>query len=319
MAALSDQAKTLAVPSRAFYSNRLAPFLEKLCQLTGMEKALLMNSGAEAVETAIKAARKWSYTVKGVPVDQAEIIACEGNFHGRTTTIVSMSSEKQYKNGFGPLTSGFKLIPYGNPEALARAITPNTAAFLVEPIQGEAGIVIPPEGYLKKCAELCRKNKVLFILDEIQTGLGRTGKLLACDHEGIRPDGLTLGKALGGGLLPVSAFLAKTEVMDVFTPGDHGSTFGGNPLAARVGLEALNVLEEEKLVERAAELGPYMLQQLKTIKSPLVSEVRGKGLFIGIAIDPRQASARSVCLKLLELGVLSKETHETVVRLRHRW
>jgi ornithine--oxo-acid transaminase len=275
---------------------------------------LAMNSGAEAVETAIKAARKWAYTVKKVPTDQAEIIACEGNFHGRTTTVVSMSTEDQYRSGFGPLTSGFKIIPYGDAQALEQAITQNTAAFIVEPIHGEAGIRMP-EGYLKKCAEICRKKNILFIADEIQTGLGRTGKLLACEHEGVKPDGLTLGKALGGGLLAVSAFLAKKEVMDVFNPGDHGSTFGGNPLGATVGLEALNILMEENLIERSAELGSYMLQELKSIKSPLVSDIRGKGLFIGIAIDPKQAPARAICLKLLEQGVLSKETHETVVRL----
>lgn len=315
VAALTEQAQRLAVPSRAFYSDKLGLFLKRLCELTGQDKALAMNSGAEAVETAIKAARKWAYTVKGVPVDQAEIIACTGNFHGRTTTIVSMSSEQQYKSGFGPLTPGFKLIPYGDAEALEKAITTNTAAFIVEPIQGEAGIVMPPEGYLRKCAEICRKKNILFFTDEIQTGLGRTGKLLACEHEGIKPDGLTLGKALGGGLLAVSAFVAKKEVMDVFTPGDHGSTFGGNPLAAAVGLEALNILIEEKLIERSAELGRYMLEQLKTIKSPLVTDIRGKGLFIGIAIDPRKAPARAICLKLLDLGILSKETHETVVRL----
>jgi len=315
VATLTAQAKQLAVPSRAFYSDKLGPFLQKLCQITGMEKALAMNSGAEAVETAIKAARKWAYTVKGVAADQAEIIVCDGNFHGRTTTIVSMSSEPQYKSGFGPLTPGFRIIPYGDAEALQAAITPNTAAFLVEPIQGEAGIVIPPAGFLQKCAEICRKNNVLFIADEIQTGLGRTGKLLACEHEGVKPDALILGKALGGGLLPVSAFLTKNEVMDVFTPGDHGSTFGGNPLAASVGLEALNVLLEESLVERSAALGAYLLEQLKTIKSPLISEVRGKGLFIGLVIDPSKAPARSICLKLLEQGVISKETHETVVRL----
>lgn len=315
VAALTEQAKRLAVPSRAFYSDKLGLFLQKLCQLTGMDKALAMNSGAEAVETAIKASRKWAYTVKGIPTDRAEIIGCEGNFHGRTTTIVSMSTEEQYKNGFGPLTPGFKVIPYGDPEALEKAITSNTAAFIVEPIQGEAGIRIPPEGYLKKCAEICRNNNVLFIADEIQTGLGRTGRLLACEHEGVKPDGVTLGKALGGGLLAVSAFVAKKEVMDVFTPGDHGSTFGGNPLAATVGMEALNILIEENLIERSAELGRYMLQQLQTIKSTLVTDIRGKGLFIGIAIDPKKASARSICLKLLEQGVLSKETHETVVRL----
>lgn len=315
VATLTAQANQLAVASRAFYSDKLGPFLQKLCELTGQDKALVMNSGAEAVETAIKAARKWAYNVKGVAEDSAEIIGCDGNFHGRTTTVVSMSTEPQYKQGFGPLTPGFRTIPYGDAEALAAVITPNTAAFFVEPIQGEAGIVVPPVGYLQKCAEICRKNNVLFIVDEIQTGLGRTGKFLACEYEGVKPDGLILGKALGGGLLPVSAFLAKNEVMSVFTPGDHGSTFGGNPLASAVGLEALNILLEEKLADRSLELGNYLLQRLKAIKSPFVTEVRGKGLFIGVVIDPRKAPARAICLKLLEQGVLSKETHETVVRL----
>jgi ornithine--oxo-acid transaminase len=315
VAALTTQATQLAVSSRAFYSDKLGVFLKRACELTGQDKALAMNSGAEAVETAIKAARKWAYTVKGVESDKAEIIVCEGNFHGRTTTIVSMSSESQYRSGFGPLTPGFRMIPYGDTSALEKAITKNTAAFLVEPMQGEAGIVIPPAGYLKKCEEICRRHNVLLIADEIQTGLGRTGKFLACDHEGVKPDGLILGKALGGGLLPVSLFLAKDEVMAVFKPGDHGSTFGGNPLACAVALEALNILVEEKLVERSAELGEYFLKALRSINSSLVSEVRGKGLFIGIAIDPPKKSAREVCLELAKQGLLSKETHETVVRL----
>jgi ornithine--oxo-acid transaminase len=312
---LTQQAQRLAIVSRAYYTDKLGKFLQKACELTGFERALPMNTGAEAVETAIKAARKWAYTIKGVAANKAEIIVCEGNFHGRTTTIVGMSSESQYKSGFGPFSSGFLRIPYGDVQALEAAITPNTAAFLVEPIQGEGGIIIPPAGYLKACAEICRKHNVLLIADEIQTGLGRTGKLLACDHDDVKPDGLILGKALGGGLLPVSLFLAKQEVMEVFTPGEHGSTFGGNALAAAVGLEALNILIEEQLIERSAELGGYMLEKLTAIKSPLVSQVRGKGLFIGLVIDPSKATARSICLKLLELGVLSKETHETVVRL----
>lgn len=314
VAALTKQAQQLAVCSRAFYSDNLGTFLQKACELTGQDRALAMNSGAEAVETAIKAARKWAYTDKGVATDKAEIIVCNGNFHGRTTTIVSFSSEPQYKNDFGPLTQGFKEIPYGDAEALEKAITSNTAAFLVEPIQGEAGIVVPPAGYLKKAAEICRKHNVLFIADEIQAGLGRTGKFLACDHEGVKPDGLILGKALGGGLMPVSLFLSRKDVMDVFTPGDHGSTFGGSPLAAAVGLEALNVLVEEKLTERSAELGNYFIEKLKQINSPLIKEIRGKGLLIGLVIDPAKMAARKVCLKLLELGLLSKETHETVVR-----
>lgn len=313
--ALARQARRLAIVSRAFYTDRLGAFLQRACELTGQERALPMNSGAEAVETAIKAARKWAYTVKGVPPGRAEIIVCTGNFHGRTTTLISLSSEPQYRFGFDPLTPGFRLIDYGSTDALQGAITADTAAFLVEPVQGEAGIIVPPHGYLKACAALCRQHGVLLICDEIQTGLGRTGRLLACDHEGVKPDGLVLGKALGGGLLPVSLFLSSAEVMDVFTPGDHGSTFGGNPLAAAVGLEALNVLIEERLAERSAELGAYMLERLQEIQSPLIKEIRGKGLFIGLEIDPQKASAREVCMALLEKGLLSKDTHATVVRL----
>ncbi|HET7175014.1 MAG TPA: ornithine--oxo-acid transaminase [Gammaproteobacteria bacterium] len=312
---LAEQAAKLAVCSRAFHSEKLGAFLKRVCELTGMDMALPMNTGAEAVETALKAARKWAYKVKGVPADKAEIVVCTGNFHGRTIAIVAMSSEAQYKDGFGPFPGGMKLIPYGDAEALEKAIGPNTAAFLVEPIQGEAGIVVPPAGYLKKCAEICRRHKVLLIADEIQTGLGRTGKLLACEHEGVKPDGLILGKALGGGLLPVSAFLASREVMGVFTPGDHGSTFGGNPLAAAVGLEALNVLVEEKLAERSAQLGAHLLEKLAALKSPFIKSLRGRGLFVGIEIDPRKARAREVCERLMAEGLLSKETHETVVRL----
>ena len=312
--ALAEQAAKLAVCSRAFHSEKLGAFLKRACELTRMDRALPMNTGAEAVETALKAARKWAYKVKGVPTDKAEIVVCQGNFHGRTIAIVGMSSEPQYKDGFGPFPGGFKLIPYGDAEALEQAIGPNTAAFLVEPIQGEAGIVVPPAGYLKKTAEICKRHNVLLIADEIQTGLGRTGKLLACEHEGVKPDGLILGKALGGGLLPVSAFLAKREVMEVFHPGDHGSTFGGNPLAAAVGLEALETLVDEKLAERSAELGAYLLQKLEALKSPLIKSLRGKGLFIGVEIDPKQARAREVCERLMAQGVLSKETHETVVR-----
>jgi ornithine--oxo-acid transaminase len=313
--ALTEQANRLAVVSRAFYSDKLGLFLRRACELTEQDKALPMNSGAEAVETAIKAVRKWAYTVKGVQENQAEIIICEGNFHGRTTTIISMSSEPQYRFGFGPYTPGFIRIPYGDANALEKAITDNTAAFLVEPIQGEAGIRIPPTGYLKKCEEICRQRNVLLICDEIQTGLGRTGKLLACEHEEVKPDGLILGKALGGGLLPVSLFLSKADVMDVFTPGDHGSTFGGNPLAAAVGLAALEVLLDEQLIQRSAMLGEYMLQQLRMLESPLIKEIRGKGLFIGIEIDKNHVSAHSLCLKLMKLGLLTKETHETVIRL----
>ncbi|MGB6976886.1 MAG: ornithine--oxo-acid transaminase [Gammaproteobacteria bacterium] len=313
--ALTEQANRLAVVSRAFYSDKLGLFLRRACELTEQDKALPMNSGAEAVETSIKAARKWAYTVKGVQENQAEVIICEGNFHGRTTTIISMSSEPQYRFGFGPYTPGFIRIPYGDANALEKAISDNTAAFLVEPIQGESGIRIPPAGYLKKCEEICRQRNVLLICDEIQTGLGRTGKLLACEHEEVKPDGLILGKALGGGLLPVSLFLSKADVMDVFTPGDHGSTFGGNPLAAAVGLTALEVLLDEQLPQRAATLGEYMLQQLQMIQSPLIKEIRGRGLFIGIEIDKNHISAHSLCLKLMKLGMLTKETHETVIRL----
>ena len=311
---MTAQASRVAVVSRAFYSDRLAPFLQRLCELTDQEMALPMNTGAEAVETALKAARKWAYTVKGVAADQAEVIVCENNFHGRTIAIVGMSSELQYREGFGPFPAGFKLIPYGDAAALAAAITSNTAAFLVEPIQGEGGIVIPPPGYLAECARLCRERNVLLLCDEIQSGLGRTGSLLASDHEGVKPDGLILGKALGGGLLPVSAFLARREVMEVFQPGDHGSTFGGNPLAAAVALEALNIIEQEKLAERAMELGDYFLGRLKGISSPLIKEVRGKGLLIGIEVHPGRIAARRVCEALMTQGILSKETHDTVIR-----
>ena len=311
---MTEQAQRLAVVSRAFYSDRLAPFLQRLCEVTGQDMALPMNSGAEAVETALKAARKWAYSVKGVAADRAEIIACEGNFHGRTIAIVGMSSERQYREGFGPFPAGFKLVSYGDTAALAAAITPNTAAFLVEPIQGEGGIIMPPPGYLAECARICKKHNVLLICDEIQTGLGRTGALLACEHDGVKPDGLILGKALGGGLLPVSAFLARREVMEVFKPGDHGSTFGGNPLAAAVALEAINIMVEDKLAERARRLGDHLLTQLKDIPSSMIKEVRGKGLLIGVEVHPERIKARRVCEALMEQGILSKETHETVIR-----
>jgi ornithine--oxo-acid transaminase len=312
---VQQQVERLSIVSRAFYTDKLGLFLEKACTLTGQDMALPMNTGAEAVETAIKAARKWAYTVKGVEKDKAEIIACTGNFHGRTTTAVAMSGEPQYKEGFGPFPAGFLLVDYGNIDALKAAINENTAAFLVEPIQGEGGIVVPPAGYLKAAAELCRKNNVLLIADEIQTGLGRTGKLLACEHEDVHPDGLILGKALGGGILPVSMFLARREVMDVFTPGDHGSTFGGNPLAAAVGLEALNILIEDELPQKSAAMGEYLMGRLCQLDTPLIREVRGKGLFIGMEVDPTLCSAREICESLMERGLLSKETHETVVRL----
>ena len=312
---VQEQVARLNIVSRAFHTDRLGPFLKRACELTGLDMALPMNTGAEAVETAIKAARKWAYTVKGVPKDQAEIIACTGNFHGRTIAIIAMSDEPQYQEGFGPFPAGFVHVDYGDIRALKKAITPNTAAFIVEPIQGEGGIVMPPYGYIKAAAALCRKHNVLFIADEIQTGLGRTGKLIACEHEDVVPDGLILGKALGGGVLPVSMFLARREVMEVFRPGDHGSTFGGNPLGAAVGLEALDILVDEDLPAKSAAMGAYLKQELETIHSPLISEIRGKGLFIGIEIDAKLGSAREICEALMERGLLSKETHETVVRL----
>jgi len=311
---LAEQAQRLAITSRAFHSERLGPFLARLCELTGMDRALPMTTGAEGVETAIKCARKWAYTVKGVPKDQAELIVCIGNFHGRTSTIVGLSTEAQYRDGFGPYAAGTRHVPFGDARALEAAITPNTAAFLVEPVQGEAGIVVPPEGYLTECARICRERNVLLVVDEVQTGLGRTGKLLACHHEGVKPDGLVLGKALGGGLIPVSAFLAREEVMGVFRPGDHGSTFGGNALGAAVGLAALEVLVEEKLPERAAAMGDYLLQRLRTIASPVVKDVRGKGLLVGIELDTARVTARRFVETLLKHGVLSKDTHGTVAR-----
>ncbi|MEO8133797.1 MAG: ornithine--oxo-acid transaminase [Betaproteobacteria bacterium] len=312
--ALVEQAGRLAVTSRAFHTDQLAPFLARICAVTGLDQALPMNTGAEAVETAIKAARKWAYKVKGVPKDQAEIIVCNGNFAGRTTTIVGFSSEAQYRDGFGPFAGGFVGVPFGNMDALAAAITPNTAAFLVEPVQGEAGIIVPPPGYLAQCAALCRHHSVLFICDEVQTGMGRTGANFAYQHEGIVPDGVTLGKALGGGFLPVSAFVATREVMSVFRPGDHGSTFGGNPLGAAVGLAAIDYLVDHALAARASELGAYLLARLQAIDNPLITDVRGKGLFVGVEVDPQRVTARAVCESLLTRGVLSKDTHGTVIR-----
>ena len=315
LAALEAQARRLAVPSRAYYNDRLGPFLAKLTGLTGLDAALPMNTGAEAVETAIKAARQWGYRVKGVPRDRAEIIVANGNFHGRTTTIISFSSEPDYRDGFGPFTPGFRSVPFGDLAALEQTITPETVAVLVEPIQGEAGIIIPPAGWLNGVRRLCDAHNVLLILDEVQSGLGRTGAWFAFEHENVRPDGLVLGKALGGGMLPVSAFLARRDVMDVLTPGSHGSTFGGNPLAAAVGLEALQVIADEGLVERSRMLGGHMLERLRTIRSPVLREVRGRGLWAGAEIDPHFATARQACEALLAKGVLSKETHHTVVRL----
>ncbi len=318
VAALAAQAQRLAVTSRAFHSDRLPLFLKRLTALTGYARALPVNTGLEAVETAIKAARKWAHRIKGVPDGQAEIIACAGNFHGRSTTIVGFSSEAQYRDGFGPFAPGFRLVPYGDAAALAAAITPHTAAFLVEPIQGEGGIVLPPPGYLAACAELCRRHDVLLIADEVQTGLGRTGHLLACQHEDVRPDGVILGKALGGGLLPVSAFLADERVMQVFTPGDHGSTFGGNALAAAVALEALDLLIDEELVAHSAELGEWMLDRLRALAvahGGLIRGVRGRGLFAGIEVDPARVNARRLAEALARRGVLTKDTHDTVLRL----
>ncbi len=311
---VQDQVERLTIVSRAFHTDTLGPFLARACELTGQDMALPMNTGAEAVETGVKAARKWAYTVKGVAENRAEIISCHGNFHGRTMTAITMSDEPQYRFGFGPFADGFVNVDYGDIDALESAINENTAAFVVEPIQGESGIVVPPDGYLKAAEQLCRANNVLLIADEIQTGLGRTGKFLACEHEDVHPDGLMLGKALGGGIMPVSMFLARKEVMDVFTPGDHGSTFGGNPLAAAIGLEALNIIVEDDLAAKSAAMGEYLLAELRAIRSPLIRDVRGRGLFIGLEIDPEHASARSVCEALLQKGVLSKETHATVVR-----
>jgi ornithine--oxo-acid transaminase len=315
LAALSAQAERLAVPSRAYYNDRLGPFLGELCRRTGLDAAIPMNTGAEAVETAIKAARRWGYRVKGIPRDRAEIIVANGNFHGRTTTVISFSTEPEYRDGFGPFTPGFRAVPFGDLTAVEAAVTPHTAAVLVEPIQGEAGVIVPPVGWLAGLRRICDANHVLLILDEVQSGLGRTGAWFAFQHEGIRPDGLVLGKALGGGVLPVSAFVARREVMDVFTPGSHGSTFGGNPLAAAVALEALHVIRDEGLVERSRVLGAHMVERLRAIDSPALKATRGRGLWAGAEIDPGFASAREVCERLLAKGVLSKETHQTVVRL----
>jgi ornithine--oxo-acid transaminase len=311
---MREQVGRLCVTSRAFHTDKLAPFFEKICGLSGLDKALPMNTGAEAVETAIKAVRLWGYKVKHIPEGKAEIIVAHNNFHGRTTTITGFSSEPLYKDGFGPFTPGFREIPFGDAKALELAITPHTCAFLVEPMQGEAGIIIPPAGWLAEVSAICKKHNVLLIADEVQTGLARTGKMFAFQHEGITPDVLILGKALGGGMMPVSAVVGKAEVMDQFSPGSHGSTFGGNPLAAAVGLKALQLLERDKLAEHSDELGKYFMQKLKSIDSNYIKDVRGKGLWIGVEIDASKASARLVCEKMMEKGVLSKETHEVVVR-----
>jgi ornithine--oxo-acid transaminase len=317
VAAANRQLQKVAVTSRAYYGNTLGPFLAKLCSVAGFDRALPMNTGAEAVETAIKCARRWGYRVKGVPDGQAEILVARGNFHGRTSTIVGFSSEAEYRAGFGPFAPGFRHFDFGDMASVQAAATPNTCAVLVEPILGEAGIVLPPPGFFRELRDWCTRNRVLWIDDEVQAGLGRTGRWFAFEHEGVRPDALVLGKALGGGLLPVSAFLADAPVMDVFNPGSHGSTFGGNALAAAVALEGLRVLEEEKLVERAAELGPYLMQRLQEVQAaagPLVRDVRGRGLWVGVDIDPAHGSARRIVERLAQRGVLSKETHETVIR-----
>ncbi|WP_349410194.1 ornithine--oxo-acid transaminase [Pseudalkalibacillus sp. SCS-8] len=309
--ALKKQADRVTLTSRAFHNDQLAPFYEKVSEFTNKDMILPMNTGAEAVETAIKAARRWAYDVKGVADNQAEIIACEGNFHGRTMTAVSLSSEAEYKRGFGPMLPGIKLIPYGDIEALRNAITENTAAFLFEPIQGEAGINIPPEGFLKEARELCTSENVLMIADEIQAGLGRSGKKFACDWEAVTPDMYILGKALGGGVFPISCVAADKDVLGVFNPGSHGSTFGGNPLGCAVSIASLEVLEDEKLVERSLELGEYFMKELKSIENPKIKEVRGRGLFIGVEMTE---AARPYCERLKEKGLLCKETHDTVIR-----
>ncbi|TPG92326.1 ornithine--oxo-acid transaminase [Brevibacillus laterosporus] len=309
--ALKDQADKVTLTSRAFYNDQLGHFYEKVANLTSKDMVIPMNSGAEAVETAVKAVRRWAYDSKKVPANQAEIIVCEGNFHGRTITITSFSSADEYKRGFGPFTPGFKIIPYGDIKALEEAITPNTAAFLVEPIQGEAGIIIPEEGFLREARRLCDEHNVLLLADEIQTGFGRTGKMFATDWEGIKADMYIMGKALGGGVFPISAVAADREVLGVFEPGSHGSTFGGNPLGCAVAVAALEVLEEEGLVERSLELGAYFMEKIKEIKNPHIKDVRGKGLFIGLELD---TEARPYCEKLKTLGLLCKETHDTTIR-----
>ena len=309
--ALINQTNKVTLTSRAFHNDQLGPWYEKVCQLTNKEMALPMNTGAEAVETAIKAARRWAYDVKGVENDRAEIIACEGNFHGRTMAAISLSSEAEYKRGFGPLLPGIKVIPYGDINALKAAINKNTAGFILEPIQGEAGIIVPPEGFLKEAYKVCKENNVLFIADEIQAGLGRSGKLLASDWENVDPDIIILGKALGGGVFPISCVVANEDILGVFNPGSHGSTFGGNPLACAVSIAALDVLVEENLAEKSLELGNYLQEQLRKINNPIIKEVRGKGLFIGMELTE---SARPYCEALMDEGLLCKETHENVIR-----
>lgn len=313
--ALIKQANRMPLTSRAFHNDMMGKFLKKLCETTGFEKALPMNTGAEAVETALKAARKWGYQKKKVEPNKAEIIACSNNFAGRTISIITFSTEEQYREGFGPFTPGFKTVEYGDAKALEEAITENTVAFILEPIQGEGGIIVPPEGYLKEVRKITEKNNVLLILDEIQTGFGRTGKLFAFEHEDIRPDVVCIGKALSGGVYPVSAMLSSNDVMDVFNPGDHGSTFGGNPLGSAVAIAALDVLIDEKLIDRAAEMGKYFMEELSKIDAPCIKEIRGKGLLVGIEIKEEYGGAREYCEELMKLGMLCKETHHQIIRL----
>jgi len=311
---LKDQAGKATLTSRAFRNDQLPLLYKEMCELTGFDTMLPMNSGAEAVETALKAARKWGYKVKGVEENCAEIIVCENNFGGRTISIISFSTEPQYKDGYGPFTPGFKIIPYGDSSSLQKAITKNTVAFIVEPIQGEGGVIVPPDGYLKECSEICKKENVLFITDEIQCGLGRSGKLFAYEYEGIKPDAVIVGKALSGGCYPVSAVLSKKEVLGVFNPGDHGSTFGGNPLGAAVARESMKVLVEENLIENSFKLGEYFREKLRSVKSSHVKEIRGKGLFIGVELKKEAGGARRFCEALMDRGVLCKETHDNVIR-----
>jgi len=311
---LKEQAEKVTLTSRAFRNDQLPLLCKELCELTGYQMVLPMNSGAEAVETALKAARKWGYQFKGIKENSAEIIACNNNFAGRTITIISFSTEEQYRSGFSPYTPGFKLVPFGDLNSLEKSITKNIAAFIVEPVQGEGGVIVPPPGYLKNAYELCKKNNVLFIADEIQTGLGRTGKLFAYEYEGIKPDVLIIGKALSGGCYPVSAVLSNKEILGVFKPGDHGSTFGGNPLGAAIARESLKVIIEENLVENSCNMGEYFQEKLKAVRSKHVKEVRGKGLFIGVELKPEAKGARRFCESLMNKGILCKETHENVIR-----
>ncbi|MDM8514813.1 ornithine--oxo-acid transaminase [Desulfobacterales bacterium HSG16] len=315
MDAMVSQAKSLTLTSRAFRNDQLGLFYKEICELTNSHKVLPMNSGAEAVETAIKVARKWGYKVKGVEEDKAEIIVCANNFHGRTITIVGFSTDPTARDGFGPFTPGFKVIPFGDADALEKAITKNTVAFMAEPVQGEAGVIIPPDGYLKSAREICSKNNVMMILDEIQTGLGRTGRMLAEEHDGIESDLTLVGKALSGGYYPVSAVLSNSEVMDVLQPGEHGSTFGGNPLACAIARTALKILVEEKLIENADEMGKYFITELAKINSPHVKEIRGRGLMIGIELHKEAGGARRFCVELMKRGMLCKETHEHIIRI----